>query len=179
MRFIYFRPGGIQHTAQVAKEDAGDKVVIKHGESDLTKLPSTLWSLSAVRDFGRSFPLSLVGAFNLWNPSIPPVFAVFTAAGMVAITLLLVVCGDPIQISLVASQPGTPFQHPMAMWQGFVGIVLCAFGRRRRSPTSPRHEAAGLPDRSQNIWTVSWKWPASISFSRGDGPPSPHFHRCA
>jgi len=166
---------GISTRAQVAKEDAGDKVVISTARAILTKLPSRLWS-GAVRDFGDRF-IVVVGAFNLMGPKHTRIRGL-SAAGMVAITLPAGCLRGSQKFIGRKSTWERRFQHPMAMWQGFVRHRAGAFGASRRSPTSPAHEAAGSsrPAR-KSIWTVSLEVRRLQSlFSRRRWSPSPHFH---
>ena len=71
----------------------------------------------------------LVGGINLLGPKHSSGFALLAAAGMIVITLLITVFALPqVQWSQLPHRIGTPFQHPFAMWQGFVGIVLALSG---------------------------------------------------
>src|SRR5256714_2116990 len=122
--FHYFGLG--QHVAAVSpRDDAGDKLDLHAGEDGASEKLS-IWS---IRSPGLWAIVSImaIGAFNLMGPKHTAGFAVFTGAGMVAITLLLVVCAIP-KIHWSQVNLGTPFQAPKAMWEGFVGIVLALSG---------------------------------------------------
>src|SRR5213080_3986039 len=84
--FHYFGLG--QHTAQVAQEpDAGDHLQTQ--ESSETKPPDPLWSWKSPA-LWAIVSIGLIGAFNLMGPKHSAGFALFAAAGMVAITLIVV-----------------------------------------------------------------------------------------
>src|SRR6059058_4225800 len=90
--FHYFGLG--QHVAAVTpRDDAGDKIDLHAGEDGASEKLS-IWS---IRSPGLWAIVSIVaiGAFNLMGPKHTAGFAVFAAAGMVAITVLIVVCAIP------------------------------------------------------------------------------------
>jgi amino acid transporter len=149
--FHYFGLGH-QHTAQVANVDAGDRVIIKHEETT-EEATEPLWSWRSP-GLWAIVSIGLVGAFNLMGPKHTAGFAVFTAAGMVAITLLLTVCAIP-KIHWSQVNLGTPFQHPMAMWQGFVGIVLALSGVEAIANLTGVMKQPVFKTARKSIWTVA------------------------
>jgi amino acid transporter len=123
--FHYFGLGA-HPAAVVGHEDAGSTVVL-HGpsaEAAAAAPPLTDWRSPGL---WAIMSILLVGGFNLMGPKHTAGFAVFAAAGMVAITLLIVCCAVP-QISWRHLDFGTLHQSPLNIWQGFVAIVLALSG---------------------------------------------------
>jgi amino acid transporter len=112
------------HHAEVAAADPGDRIELPkdkpHGEaSSLWRWGSPgLWAIVSIL---------AIGAFNLMGPKHTAGYAIFTAAGMMAITLLIVVFAIP-QIHWSQVRWGTLFQAPDKLWHGFVYIVLALSG---------------------------------------------------
>jgi amino acid transporter len=123
--FHYFGLGG--HTAAiVGHQDAGSEVVL-HGQSAEAAAkapPLTDWHSPGLWAIVSIF---VIGGFNLMGPKHTAGFAVFAAAGMMAITLLIVVCAVP-QVPWRHLNLGTLHQPPLDLWQGFVAIVLALSG---------------------------------------------------
>jgi nucleotide-binding universal stress UspA family protein len=71
--------------------------------------------------------IGVLGAFNLMGPKHTAGFAVFAAVGMVLITLLIVGFAVP-QVRWSHVEWGVLWHPPVAMWQGFVYIVLALSG---------------------------------------------------
>jgi amino acid transporter/nucleotide-binding universal stress UspA family protein len=130
--FHYFGLGA-HTTAQVAHEqtqpeqeaDAGDDIILQHEAEAVASTESLfnwkspgLWAIIAI---------GVVGAFNLLGPKHTAGFAMFAAAGMVAITLLVCVCALP-QIDWRNLKLGS-LDHPLVpTWEAFVAIVLALSG---------------------------------------------------
>jgi amino acid transporter len=107
--------------------DAGSDLRVHAGENEDEKATSLfewdspgLWAIVAI---------VLIGGINLLGPKHSSGFALMAAAGMVVITLLIVIFALPqVHWSQLPHRLGSPFQHPFEMWQGFVGIVLALSG---------------------------------------------------
>jgi amino acid transporter len=124
--FHYFGLG--QHTAvhSTNNDDAGDAIVLEHDEAAKAREPLFSW-----RSPGLWALVSIlaIGAFNLLGPKHTAGYAVFTAAGMVLITLLVVGCALPkIEWSSLPSRLGHLNHPPLRMWEAFVFIVLALSG---------------------------------------------------
>src|SRR5438045_1720240 len=132
--FHYFGLGS-HHAARVEQADPGDdirlhaepppedqarEVVTEVQEEKLFQWKSPgLWAIVSIL---------VIGAFNLMGPKHTAGFAIFAAAGMIVITLLVVLFALP-RIQWHALDLGT-FRHPpLHMWRAFVSIVLALSGR--------------------------------------------------
>ena len=144
-------------------DDAGDAIISRHGErGQETPQPGAALDAGDSPGLWALISIVVIGAFNLMGPKHTAGFAVFAAAGMVAITLLVVVCAVP-QIALAAPRVwaarSTP---PLEMWEAFVSIVLALSGRRSDRQSDRRHAQAGLqrpPARASG--SSRWKWRSS------------------
>src|SRR3954471_7384315 len=123
--FHYF---GLAHheTTHAANEDPGGDIEFpgdkSAGPAEHDRLFSWhspgLWALVSI---------VVIGAFNLMGPKHTAGFAIFAAAGMVVITVLVVLFALP-RIQWHALDLGT-FRHPpLHMWRAFVYIVLALSG---------------------------------------------------
>jgi amino acid transporter len=123
--FHYFGLGR-QESAQVAQTDPGDKVHFpdehpgepKPHERLLQWNSPGLWAIVAI---------IAIGAFNLMGPKHTAGFAVFAAAGMIVITVLVLVFALP-NLDWHHIQLGTLRQNPLDLWRAFVFVVLALSG---------------------------------------------------
>src|SRR5436305_8107523 len=121
--FHYFGLG--QHSAQVQQEaDAGSEIQTQ--ESAEVKPPDPLWSWKSPA-LWAIVSIGAIGAFNLMGPKHSAGFALFAAAGMVAITLMVVAFALP-QIDWHKLDLGRVNHPPLKMWEAFVSIVLALSG---------------------------------------------------
>lgn len=141
--FHYFGLGN-HDSAQVVYQDPGDKIILrtdehhdaattrpavaasqpnapvevaKH-ESLFTLNSPGLWAFAAIL---------LIGALNLLGPKHSASYAILTALGMIAITLLIVCAALP-QLSWSSIQWGTFHQPPRRLWVSLVSVVLALSG---------------------------------------------------
>ncbi|MDB5318498.1 MAG: UspA protein [Phycisphaerales bacterium] len=122
--FHYFGLGK-HEAAQVSQEPAGDEIRIpKDGEAAAEREPLFSWRSPGL---WAVVAILVIGAFNLLGPKHTAGYAIFTAAGMMAITLLIVVFALP-QIRWAHVHWGRLFHAPSEMWHGFVYIVLALSG---------------------------------------------------
>ena len=94
--FHYFGLGAQSHV-QVAEADPGDDVRLHEDEKASAEQPEEhekLWSLKSP-GFWAIVSIIIIGAFNLMGPKHTAGFAIFAAAGMIAITLLVVIFALP------------------------------------------------------------------------------------
>jgi amino acid transporter/nucleotide-binding universal stress UspA family protein len=131
--FHYFGLGR-HEAAQVQQVDAGDAIVLAEDDESAKEKSTSApvqnarsrWSW---REPGVWAMLAIVaiGALNLLGPKHTAGFALAAAAGMVVITLLVIVCAIP-QIDWRNIKFGRLDHPPFAMWQAFVSIVLALSG---------------------------------------------------
>ena len=150
--FHYFGLGG-QPAAQVAQADAGDKIQLNSHEGSSEAEP--LWSWSSP-GLWALISLLAIGALNLLGPKHTAGGAVFAAAGMVAITLLVVVCALP-QIDWHHLRLGTLRQPPGQMWEAFVAIVLALSGVEAVANLTGVMEKPVFRTASRSIWVVAFE----------------------
>ena len=148
--FHYFGLGG-QTSAQVASEDAGDKIEMNHQDDSAQAEP--LWSWSSP-GLWALFSLVAIGALNLLGPKHTAGGAVFAAAGMVAITLLVVACALP-HIDWHHIHFGTIHHSPFKLWQAFVAIVLALSGVEAVANLTGVLEKPVYRSASKSIWVVA------------------------
>src|SRR2546430_3106933 len=117
--FHYFGLGAQNH-AQVAEADSGDDIRLHEDE----KAPSTepaehekLWSLRSP-GFWAIVSILIIGAFNLMGPKHTAGFAIFAAAGMIAITLLVLIFALPA-LDWHHLNLGPIHPEPLAKWPPF------------------------------------------------------------
>src|SRR4051812_16772114 len=123
--FHYFGLG--QHAKQVEIAQAqppGDKIELPSGVS--AAQAESLWDLRSP-GLWAVVSIFLIGALNLLGPKHTAAYAVFAAAGMMAITLLIVAFALP-QIHWSQVDWGRLKHPPKIMWEGFVYIVLALSG---------------------------------------------------
>ena len=148
--FHYFGLGH-HHVAASSREDAGDEIVLEHGGTEAAheglfsiKSPG-LWAIVSIL---------LIGAANLLGPKHTAGFAAFAAAGMVGITLLVVVCAVP-QIDWHHLHLGRLRQPPGQMWQAFVSIVLALSGVEAIANLTGVMQKPVYRTASRGIWVVA------------------------
>jgi amino acid transporter len=121
--FHYFGLG--QHSAQVA--DAADPGAdLRLDSSSEAKAPEPIWEWKSPA-LWAIISIGVIGAFNLMGPKHSAGFALFAAAGMIAITLMVVVFALP-QIDWRHLNLGTWRHRPLHLWEAFVSIVLALSG---------------------------------------------------
>jgi amino acid transporter/nucleotide-binding universal stress UspA family protein len=148
--FHYFGLGG--HTAtQVVQVDAGPEIKLTKQEESSEAEPLWRW-----RSPGLWALVSLlaIGALNLLGPKHTAGGAVFAAVGMVAITLLVVVCAVP-QIHWREIHFGSIWQPPGHMWEAFVAIVLALSGVEAVANLTGVMEKPVFKTASKSIWIVA------------------------
>src|SRR5690348_6449581 len=123
--FHYFGLGHQHQLVQQDQQDAGDHIITEEGEASSDEHEG-LWSFRSP-GFWALVSIIVIGAFNLMGPKHTAGFAAFAAAGMVAITLLVVGCALP-KIDWHHLHLGSPYHPPLKLWQAFVGIVLALSG---------------------------------------------------
>ncbi|HVT88249.1 MAG TPA: APC family permease, partial [Tepidisphaeraceae bacterium] len=123
--FHYFGLGGhaVQKTDAEQIVDAGTHIELHHDETSVAE-PLFEWRSPGLWAIVSIF---IIGAFNLMGPKHTAGFAMFAAGGMVAITVLIVVCALP-QIQWSQIHLGGVSHEPFHMWEAFVAIVLALSG---------------------------------------------------
>jgi amino acid transporter len=133
--FHYFGLGA--HEAAVAvHEDPGDDLHLNVDEDeDIPQTPEAI--AAAKRDkellhvnspgLWAIVAILAIGAFNLMGPKHTAGFALFAAAGMIVITLLIVVFSLP-RIDWSNLQLGRLDHNPLDLWRAFVYVVLALSG---------------------------------------------------
>lgn len=117
--FHYFGLG-YQHTATETADDPGKHIHIPHHKGDSVREPLADWRSPGL---WAIIAILLIGAFNLLGPKHTAGYAIFTAAGMIGVTLLITVFALP-QIKWSQLDWGQFWHAPADMWHGFVYIVL-------------------------------------------------------
>jgi len=148
--FHYFGLGN-QTSAQVEVKDAGDRIDMSNQEESSEAQP--LWSLHSA-GFWALISLIAIGALNLLGPKHTAGGAVFAAAGMVAITLLVVICAVP-QIDWHHVQLGSMHHPPLKMWEAFVAIVLALSGVEAVANLTGVMVKPVYRTASKSIWVVA------------------------
>ncbi len=148
--FHYFGLG--QHSAQVVQEpDAGDRLQTQ--ESSEAKPPDPLWSWKSPA-LWAIVSIGAIGAFNLMGPKHSAGFALFAAAGMVAITLIVVGFALP-QIDWHNLKLGTIHHRPLKLWEAFVSIVLALSGVEAIANLTGVMKRPVYATASKSIWVVA------------------------
>ena len=148
--FHYFGLGG-QPAAQVVAADAGDKIQLHNEETSEQAEP--LWSWHSP-GLWALVSIVAIGALNLLGPKHTAGGAVFAAGGMVAITLLVVVCAVP-QVHWHDVHFGSFRQPPGKMWEAFVAIVLALSGVEAVANLTGVMEKPVFRTASKAIWVVA------------------------
>jgi amino acid transporter len=148
--FHYFGLG--QHTALVSHEpDASDDIVLTR--SSEAKAPEPIWTWKSPA-LWAILSIGVIGAFNLMGPKHSAGFALFAAAGMVAITLMVVVFALP-QIDWHKIHLGTIHHPPGKMWEAFVSIVLALSGVEAIANLTGVMKRPVYGTASKSIWVVA------------------------
>jgi amino acid transporter len=123
--FHYFGLGQ-HHIAAEHEPDAGDEIILHraHGLEAAAHERLFQWNSPGL---WALISILVVGAFNLLGPKHSAGFAIFAAAGMIGITLLITIFALP-QIDWRHIQLGHFTHQPFALWQAFVSIVLALSG---------------------------------------------------
>ena len=132
--FHYFGLGA-HDAAQVAPEDPGDDIRLDVDEHDQPQTPEALAAQKRDKELlhlnspGLWAIVSIVaiGAFNLMGPKHTAGFALFAAAGMILITVLVVGFSLP-RIDWANLDLGTLNHGPLDVWRAFVYVVLALSG---------------------------------------------------
>ncbi|MGE5609920.1 MAG: APC family permease, partial [Bacillota bacterium] len=148
--FHYFGLGA-PAASQVAEAPASGDIVLEISSQQTTSEPlfdwhsPGLWAILAIL---------LIGAVNLLGPKHTSGYAVFAAAGMVGITLLVVVCSLP-QIHWSQINFGTLRHPPFALWEAFVAIVLALSGVEAIANLTGVMRKPVYTTARKSIWTVA------------------------
>ena len=125
--FHYFGLGRADSAMVAPDPDAGDEIILEHGsaaEKKAAHARQAPWKNPAV---WAIVAILVLGAFNLLGPKHSAAFALFAAAGMIVITLIVVVFAI-----WRADWSHADFGHinhpPLKMWEAFVSIVLALSG---------------------------------------------------
>ncbi len=147
--FHYFGLGQHAHVAQ--EPDAGDKIKLE--SSAETKAPEPIWEWKSPA-LWAIVSIGVIGAFNLLGPKHSAGFALFAAAGMVAITLMVVLFALP-QIHWRDIHLGTIHQPAGKLWQSFVQIVLALSGVEAIANLTGVMKRPVYGTASKSIWVVA------------------------
>jgi amino acid transporter len=115
--------------------------------------PSKLWSWKSP-GLWAIISIAVIGAFNLLGPKHSSAFALFAAAGMIVITLMVVVFALP-QIKWSQVNLGTWHHHPSDMWRAFVAIVLALSGVEAIANLTGVMKKPVYRTASKAIWVVA------------------------
>lgn len=154
--FHYFGLG--EHPAHVQNEpDAASD--IRNDKEDHAKKEgaaaeeSTSWGWNSP-GLWAIIAILVIGAFNLMGPKHSSGFALFAAAGMIAITLLVVVFAIP-QIPWTRLDLGSLWHPPLEMWKAFVAIVLALSGVEAIANLTGVMKKPVFATASKSIWVVA------------------------
>src|SRR5206468_5032696 len=98
--------------------------------------------------------IALIGLFNLMGPKHTAGFAIFAAAGMIAITLMVVIFSLPT-VHHTPSDFGTLHQHPLNLWRAFVYVVLALSGVEAIANLTGVMKKPVLNTARKAIWVVA------------------------
>jgi amino acid transporter len=150
--FHYFGLGA-QHTAQVSDQDPGADVRLEHPASSAEAEHERLWQWNSP-GFWAIVSIIAIGAFNLMGPKHTAGFAIFAAAGMIVITLLVVVFALPT-LDWRHVNLGTWRQNPLDMWRAFVFVVLALSGVEAIANLTGVMKKPVYGTARRAIWTVA------------------------
>src|SRR5205085_4851119 len=93
---------------------------------------------------------------NLLGPKHTAGYAIFAAVGMIAITLLVVLCALPsIEWSQLPHRFGHLNHRPLATWEAFVSIVLALSGVEAIANLTGVMKKPVYATAKKSIWTVA------------------------
>src|SRR5688500_14310064 len=126
--FHYFGLGKTEQHVEEVITEPGEYIKIPE-PSEATHAETARLKWYNRPDVWAIVSIVVIGAFNLMGPKHTAGFAIFAAAGMVVITLLIVAFALPkILINWDQIDWGRLNHPPLQMWQGFVYIVLALSG---------------------------------------------------
>ncbi len=150
--FHYFGMG-THHAAVMQSEDAGEEIILEHGEESSVREPLFSWNSPGA---WAIVAIILIGALNLLGPKHTAGYAVMAAVGMVIITLLVTVFALPkVDWSHLAQHIGRPTHHPFKMWEAFVAIVLALSGVEAIANLTGVMKKPVYATASKSIWVVA------------------------
>ncbi len=123
--FHYFGIGQTE-TRQVAEHDPGSRIDLSEQKQQASAAHERLWSWRSP-GLWAIISIAAIGCFNLMGPKHTAGFAIFAAAGMIVITLLVVGFSIP-HIDWRHLDLGTLHQNPLDLWRSFVFVVLALSG---------------------------------------------------
>ena len=144
-------------TAQVANEDPGWDVRLPENrpeaKEEVEAPAEKLWAWNSP-GLWAIVSIGIIGAFNLMGPKHTAGFAMFAAAGMIVITLLVVVFALP-QVDWRHLNLGTWRQDPLDMWRAFVFVVLALSGVEAISNLTGVMKKPVYATARKSIWVVA------------------------
>jgi amino acid transporter len=152
--FHYF---GLAHSeaAHETRQDPGDRIEFpdekasepKEHEKLFQWRSPGLWALVSI---------FVIGAFNLMGPKHTAGFAIFAAAGMVAITVLVVAFSAPHVPWGTIKLGKPPWEHrPLDFWRAFVYVVLALSGVEALANLTGVMHKPVYQTASKSIWVVA------------------------
>jgi amino acid transporter len=124
--FHYF---GLGHheTAQVEYQDPGNEIRRQTGGDDNVEARESMWRLGSPALWAMG-SIVVLGLFNLLGPKHTAAYAVFTAVGMMAITLLITIAAIPQMDWSRIDWTGIWFHPPGTLWISMTYVVLALSG---------------------------------------------------
>ncbi|HZN65615.1 MAG TPA: APC family permease, partial [Tepidisphaeraceae bacterium] len=129
--FHYFGIAKHEAHGESRRDPGADIRLPEHVESEGATQPKEHEKLFSWRSPGlwAIFSIAAIGAFNLMGPKHTAGFAIFAAAGMVAITFLVVGFALPFVDWRHLNLGKPPWEHPpLDWWRAFVFVVLALSG---------------------------------------------------
>jgi amino acid transporter len=151
--FHYFGLGQ-HHTTQVKDEDPGADIRLHTAtENAEPQEHEKLWRWNSP-GLWAIVSILIVGAFNLMGPKHTAGFAIFAAAGMIIITLIVVVFALPF-VDWRHLNLGTLNHNPLDMWRAFVYVVLALSGVEAIANLTGVMDKPVFKTASKSIWVVA------------------------
>ncbi len=154
--FHYFGLGNT-HAAQVtnAADDAGSDIKLEGelAEQEKAEHAESMWNLRSPGLWAIGAIIAL-GAFNLLGPKHSAAFALFAAAGMIVITLIIVVFAVP-KVDWAHVDLGHLNHPPLKMWEAFVSIVLALSGVEAIANLTGVMKKPVYQTAKKSIWVVA------------------------